>query len=141
MKVSEILQTKGSHVYSISAKTTVYEAIKDMAEKNIGALLIMDDEKLLGIFSERDYARKIILKGKNSHETLVQEIMTENVISVSPDDNIDKCMELMSERKIRHLPVIKDNKVVGVISITDVVTAIIAIQKETISHLHEYISQ
>ena len=141
MKVSEILQTKGSHVYSIAAKTTVYEAIKDMAEKNIGALLIMDDEKLLGIFSERDYARKIILKGKNSHETLVQDIMTENVISVSPDDNIDKCMELMSERKIRHLPVIKDNKVVGVISITDVVTAIIAIQKETISHLHEYISQ
>ena len=141
MKVSQILQNKGSNVYSVSANVSVYEAIKDMAEKNIGALLIMDDEKLLGIFSERDYARKIILKGKNSHETLVQDIMTENVISVSPDDNIDKCMELMSERKIRHLPVIKDNKVVGVISITDVVTAIIAIQKETISHLHEYISQ
>src|SRR5690349_18047918 len=115
MKVSDILQTKGSRVYSISAKTTVYDAIKDMAEKNIGALLIMDDEKLLGIFSERDYARKIILKGKNSHETQVEEIMTENVISVGSDYNIDKCMELMSERKIRHLPVIKENNVVGVI--------------------------
>ena len=103
--------------------------------------LLIDDDKLMGIFSERDYARKIILKGKNSHETLVKEIMTENVISVSPDDNIEKCMELMSEKKIRHLPVMKEDKVVGVISITDVVTAIIAIQKETISHLHEYISQ
>ena len=141
MKVSDILKTKGSHVYAVSANVSVYEAIKEMGEKNIGALLIMDNEKLLGIFSERDYARKIILKGKNSHETLVKEIMTENVISVDPDDNIDRCMELMSEKKIRHLPVIKDNLVTGVISITDVVTAIIAIQKETISHLHEYISQ
>ena len=141
MKVSDILKTKGSHVYSVPSSVTVYEAIKDMGEKNIGALLIMEDGKLLGIFSERDYARKIILKGKNSHETLVKEIMTENVISVSPDDNIERCMELMSGKKIRHLPVVKDDTVTGVISITDVVTAIIAIQKETISHLHEYISQ
>ncbi|MEO6718704.1 MAG: CBS domain-containing protein [Ferruginibacter sp.] len=141
MKVSEILQKKGSNVYAVSANVSVYEAIKDMGEKNIGALLIIDDDKMMGIFSERDYARKIILKGKNSHETLVKEIMTENVISVTPDDNIEKCMELMSEKKIRHLPVMKDDRVVGVISITDVVTAIIAIQKETISHLHEYISQ
>jgi CBS domain-containing protein len=141
MKVSEILKTKGSNVYAVPGSISVYEAIKEMGEKNIGALLIMEDDKLLGIFSERDYARKIILKGKNSHETLVNEIMTENVISVSPDDNIDRCMELMSEKKIRHLPVMKDDKVTGVISITDVVTAIIAIQKETISHLHEYISQ
>ena len=141
MKVSDILKTKGSHVYSVPSSVTVYEAIKDMGEKNIGALLIMEDGKLLGIFSERDYARKIILKGKNSHETLVKEIMTENVISVSPDDNIERCMELMSGKKIRHLPVVKGDTVTGVISITDVVTAIIAIQKETISHLHEYISQ
>jgi CBS domain-containing protein len=141
MKVSDILKTKGSHVYSVPSSATVYEAIKDMGEKNIGALLIMEDGKLLGIFSERDYARKIILKGKNSHETLVKEIMTENVISVSPEDNIERCMELMSGKKIRHLPVVKDDTVTGVISITDVVTAIIAIQKETISHLHEYISQ
>lgn len=98
MKVSEILQAKGSNVYAVPADTSVYEALKAMGEKNIGALLIMDGEKLLGIFSERDYARKIILKGKNSHETLVRDIMTENVISVTPEDNIDKCMELMSEK-------------------------------------------
>lgn len=141
MKVSDILQNKGSNVYSVVASVTVYEALKAMGEKNIGALLIMENEKLLGIFSERDYARKIILKGKNSHETLVKEIMTENVISVLPSDNIEKCMELMSGKKIRHLPVMENNKVSGVISITDVVTAIIAAQKETISLLHDYISQ
>ena len=141
MKVSDILQNKGSNVYSVVASVTVYEALKAMGEKNIGALLIMENEKLLGIFSERDYARKIILKGKNSHETLVKEIMTENVISVLPSDNIEKCMELMSGKKIRHLPVMENNKVSGVISITDVVTAIIASQKETISLLHDYISQ
>lgn len=141
MKVAEILTSKGSNVYSVTGNSTVLDALKSMGEKNIGALLIMEEDKLLGIFSERDYARKIILKGKNSQETLVREIMTENVISVTPEDSIDKCMELMSEKKIRHLPVVKEGKVSGVISITDVVTAIIAIQKETISHLHDYISQ
>jgi CBS domain-containing protein len=112
-----------------------------MGERNIGALLVIEDQQLMGIISERDYARKIILKGKSSHDTLVKEIMTEKVISISPEDNIDKCMELMSERHIRHLPVIKDGIVTGIISITDVVTAIIASQKETISYLHNYISQ
>ncbi|MEP7107891.1 MAG: CBS domain-containing protein [Ferruginibacter sp.] len=141
MKVSDILQAKGSNVYSITSGLTVYEALKSMGEKNVGALLVIEDDKLLGIISERDYARKIILKGKTSHDTLVKEIMTEKVISVGPDDNIEKCMELMSEKKVRHLPVIKDEKVTGIISITDVVTAIIASQKETISLLHDYISQ
>lgn len=141
MKVSEILKAKGSNVYSITSGLTVLDALKAMGEKNIGALLVIEDEKLMGIISERDYARKIILKGKNSQDTLVKEIMTENVISVTPEDNIEKCMELMSEKKIRHLPVVKDDKVTGIISITDVVTAIIASQKETISHLQNYISQ
>ena len=141
MKVSDILQTKGSNIYSITSGVSVYDALKVMGEKNIGALLVMEDGNLLGIISERDYARKIILKGKTSHETLVKEIMTEKVITVSLDDNIEKCMELMSERKVRHLPVMKDGKVTGVISITDVVTAIIESQKETISLLHNYISQ
>ena len=141
MKVSDILQTKGSNVYSIISGVTVYDALKEMGEKNVGALLVMENDQLLGIISERDYARKIILKGKTSHDTLVKEIMTEKVISVSPEDNIEKCMELMSEKKVRHLPVIKDEKVTGVISITDVVTAIIESQKETISLLHNYISQ
>jgi|SRR5688572_23399544 CBS domain-containing protein len=141
MKVSEILKSKGSNVYSVPSSVTVYDALKTMGEKNIGALLVMDDEELLGIFSERDYARKIILKGKNSHETLVKEIMTQKVISVVATDEIETCMELMSGKRIRHLPVMNGNKVIGVISITDVVTAIIAAQKETISLLHNYISQ
>jgi CBS domain-containing protein len=141
MKVSDILKSKGSNVYSITSGISVYDALKIMGEKNVGALLVIEDEQLLGIISERDYARKIILKGKTSHDTLVKEIMTERVISVAPDDNIEKCMELMSEKHIRHLPVVKDDKVTGIISITDVVTAIIASQKETISLLHDYISQ
>ena len=141
MKVADILQAKGTKVFSITSDITVYEALKAMGERNIGALLVIEDQQLMGIISERDYARKIILKGKSSHDTLVKEIMTEKVISISPEDNIDKCMELMSERHIRHLPVIKDGIVTGIISITDVVTAIIASQKETISYLHNYISQ
>jgi CBS domain-containing protein len=141
MKVSDILKSKGSNVYSITGNLTVLDALKTMGEKNIGALLVIENEQLLGIFSERDYARKIVLKGKSSNDTLVKEIMTEKVISVSPDDNIEKCMELMSEKHIRHLPVMRGEKVTGVISITDVVTAIIASQKETISHLQNYISQ
>lgn len=141
MKVSDILQSKGSNVYSIISGLTVYDALKVMGEKNVGALLVIENDELLGIISERDYARKIILKGKTSHETLVKEIMTQKVISVGPDDNIEKCMELMSGKKVRHLPVLKDNKVIGIISITDVVTSIIASQKETISLLHNYISQ
>jgi CBS domain-containing protein len=141
MKVAEILQTKGSKVFSITSDITVYEALKAMGEKNIGALLVIEGQQLMGIISERDYARKIILKGKSSHDTLVKEIMTENVILISPEDSIEKCMELMSERHIRHLPVMKDGIVTGIISITDVVTAIIASQKETISYLHNYISQ
>ena len=141
MKVADILRSKGSNVYSVTASITVYEALKVMGEKNIGALLVMEDEQLKGIISERDYARKIVLKGKASNETLVKEIMTENVITVLPEDDLEKCMELMSGRKIRHLPVVKDEKVLGVISITDVVTAIIDLQKNTIAHLQNYISQ
>ena len=141
MKVADILRSKGSNVYSVTANITVYEALKVMGEKNIGALLVMEDEQLKGIISERDYARKIVLKGKASNETLVKEIMTENVITVLPEDDLEKCMELMSGRKIRHLPVVKDEKVLGVISITDDVTAIIDLQKNTIAHLQNYISQ
>jgi CBS domain-containing protein len=141
MKVSDILSSKGSNVFSVTENITVYEALKIMGEKNIGALLVMEDQDLKGIISERDYARKIVLKGKSSQETTVKEIMTPNVITVLPGDDIEKCMELMSGRHIRHLPVMKDDKVLGVISITDVVTAIIEVQKNTISHLQNYISQ
>lgn len=141
MKVSDILQSKGSSVYSITGNVTVYDALKIMGEKNIGALLVMESEHLKGIISERDYARKIILKGKSSQDTQVSDIMTANVITVLPEDTIEKCMELMSGRHIRHLPVVENDKVLGVISITDVVTAIIESQKETIKHLQNYISQ
>jgi CBS domain-containing protein len=141
MKVAEILQATGTKVFSITSDYTVYDALKAMGEKNIGALLVIEHQQLIGIISERDYARKIILKGKSSHDTLVKEIMTKEVISVSPSDNIDKCMGLMSKRHIRHLPVMQDGIVTGIISITDVVSAIIESQKETITLLHNYISQ
>ena len=140
MKVSDILQSKGNNVYSVKDDITVYEALKIMDEKNVGALLVMEDQRLKGIISERDYARKIVLKGKSSQETTVKEIMAEEVITVLPEDDIEKCMGLMSGRKIRHLPVMKDDKVLGVISITDVVTAIIESQKHTIAQLENYIS-
>ena len=141
MKVADILASKGSLVYSVTENITVYEALKIMGEKNVGALLVMEGEQLKGIISERDYARKIVLKGRSSNETTVKEIMTEKVITVLPEDEIEKCMGLMSGRRIRHLPVVKEDKVLGVISITDVVTAIIEMQKNTITHLQNYISQ
>jgi CBS domain-containing protein len=141
MKVSDILHTKGKLVYSVTGDITVYDALRIMGEKNIGALLVIDAEKLEGIISERDYARKIILKGKTSQSTLVKDIMTEKVVTVLPGDSIEHCMNLMSGRKIRHLPVMENNKVLGVISITDVVTAIIESQKEIINQLQNYISQ
>lgn len=141
MKVSDILKTKGNKIFTVTGDTTVYDALQMMAEKNIGALMVMDGETLTGVISERDYARKIILKGKTSHDTEVNEIMTEEVIIVTPEDYIEKCMSLMSEKHIRHLPVVVDNKVLGLISIGDVVMAIIQTQKETIDHLHTYISQ
>ena len=141
LKVADILKTKGSNVFSILPNTTVYDALKIMGEKNIGALMVIEDDQLKGIFSERDYARKIVLVNRNSRDTQISEIMTANVITVSPSDSIELCMELMSGKKIRHLPVTFNGKVTGLISISDVVTAIIESQKETISHLQNYISQ
>lgn len=141
MKVSNILQVKGNRIYSVESGLTVYEAIKIMGEKNIGALLVMDEDKMSGILSERDYARKIVLKGKSSRETLVKDIMTEEVLTVSSGDTIEKCMAIMTEKHIRHLPVVDNDKVVGMISIGDVVNSIIETQKETIEHLQNYIAQ
>ena len=141
LAVNDILKNKSSQVFSIQPGISVYEAIRVMGEKNIGALLVIENEKLKGILSERDYARKIVLKNRKSTETLVSEIMTEKVITVSPTDSIEHCMSTMSENKIRHLPVVDNEKVVGIISIGDVVTAIIHVQQETINHLKNYISQ
>jgi Predicted signal-transduction protein containing cAMP-binding and CBS domains len=141
MKVTDILNKKGSHIYSVEPGTSVYDALKFMGEKNIGALLVMEGSKLNGIISERDYARKVVLKGKTSLETKVSDIMTEKVITILPEDNLERCMELMSENHIRHIPVVKSGEVKGVISISDVVTAIIESQKETITYLQNYIVQ
>jgi len=141
MTVNQILSTKGKEVYSILSTITVFEALKVMGERNVGAVLIIEEGVLKGILSERDYARKIVLKDKSSRLTFVHEIMEQDLATVKPSDNLDYCMELMSAKRIRHLPVIENDTVIGVISIGDVVKAIIEIQKETIKHLDSYISQ
>ena len=137
--VTDILKIKGKEVLTITPEITVFNALKILAEKNIGALVVTEKEKVLGIFSERDYARKIILKGKSSIDTTVSELMTKDVLYVTPADSIDECMALMSENHIRHLPVIKDEELVGIISIGDVVKHIIKHQKFQIRELEKYI--
>jgi CBS domain-containing protein len=141
MTVNQILKAKGNKVYSINSTITVYEALKIIGEKNIGAVLIIEDDVLKGILSERDYARKIVLKDKSSKKTLVHEIMEKDLITVSLSDTIEHCMEIMSTEKVRHLPVLENDRVVGIVSIGDVVKATLEKQKETIEYLHDYISQ
>ncbi len=137
--VSQILQTKGGTTWTVSPDTTVYEALNLMSEKDIGALIVVDDGKVVGIFSERDYARKIILQGKSSKQTAVEEIMTGEVICVGPDQSVTKCMALMTEKHIRHIPILDKGQLVGVISIGDVVKTIITEQQTIINHLEDYI--
>lgn len=140
--VMEVLRTKKvGNIISIIPDTTVYAAIELMAEKNVGALLVMEGDKLVGILSERDYARKVILAGRSSKETLVKEVMTQQVLIIQPDTTIEECMALMSEKFMRHLPVIEDSRVIGVISIGDVVKAIISEQHFVINNLQQYIMQ
>lgn len=141
MTVNQILAEKGKEVYSVLPNITVFEALVSMSEKNIGAILVVEDTILKGILSERDYARKVVLKDKSSKETLVHEIMAHDVITIKPSDNLDYCMELMYTKKIRHLPVLENENIIGIISIGDVVKSIIDLQKETIKHLNSYISQ
>jgi CBS domain-containing protein len=138
--VQQILKNKGSQAWSTEPQVTVYAALQLMAEKDIGALLVLADGKLVGIFSERDYARKVILHGKTSAETQVSEIMTPVVVTVRPDQTIGECMAIMTEKRFRHLPVVEDDRVVGVISIGDVVKAIISDQQFVIKQLESYIS-
>lgn len=137
--VSQILQTKGSQTWTVSPNATVYDALSIMAEKDIGALVVVENSDVVGIFSERDYARKVILRGKSSKNTKISEIMTENVLCVSPDQTVEKCMALMTEKRIRHLPVLESEQLVGVISIGDVVKTIITDQQTIINHLEDYI--
>jgi CBS domain-containing protein len=141
-KVRNILQAKGSVVFSVEPSVTVYKAIELMSQKNIGGLIITDHrgEKLLGIFTERDYARRLILKGKSSKDTQIGEIMTENPITVTPDNSIEDCMKIMTDRHIRHLPVVDEGKLVGMISIGDVVRFVIDEQRTIIEDLEQYIT-
>jgi CBS domain-containing protein len=140
-RVKDILKNKGNAVFSVEPHVMVFKAIELMCEKNIGGLLIVDNEKLAGIFTERDYARKLILKGKSSKDTPISELMTKNLFTVSPETSIEICMQMMTDKHIRHLPVTDDDKLVGMISIGDVVRFIIEEQKSIIEHLENYISQ
>jgi CBS domain-containing protein len=137
--VKHILKVKGNDVYSITMDTPVFDAIKMMSEKGVGALLVMESGKLVGIISERDYTRKVILKGKSSKTTPVKEIMSAPVIFTSPDAPIEKCMAMMTARRIRHLPVLEENEVVGVVSIGDLVKAIIEQQEVWIRELENHV--
>ena len=138
--VKNILEAKGNATFTITPETSIYHALELMVEKNVSALLVMENEKLAGIFTERDYARKVALKGKSSKETQIGEIMTRDLITVSPNSTIDECMKLMTGKFIRHLPVVENNKLVGIISIGDVVRHIIQEQKFIIENMEQYIS-
>lgn len=137
--VKQILQTKGTQIWSIAPEASVFEALQLMAEKEIGALLVLENGEVAGIFSERDYARKVILRGKSSKDIPVSEVMTKRVLCVSPATTVGESMALMTHQRIRHLPVMDDGKLVGFISIGDVVKSIIAEQEYLIEHLENYI--
>jgi CBS domain-containing protein len=137
--LESVLRRKGREVFSISPDSTLYEALKELADKNVGALLVLESEKMVGIISERDYARKVVLQGKSSRNTTVREVMTPDVIAVGINETIENCMDLMTRNKIRHLPVVKDGAVAGIISIGDIVKAIISEQQATIQDLEQYI--
>lgn len=138
--VRHILDSKGNDIWHVASDASVLDAIKLMAEKKIGALLVMDADDLNGIVSERDYARKVILEGRSSKETPVKDIMTAEVVVTNPQETVEKCMALMTERRVRHLPVVENGRVVGVLSIGDLVKAIIAEQQFQIEQLENYIA-
>ncbi len=140
MKVNDILRRKGNQVVSIPPHATVLDALHLMAAKNLGALLIMDDDRLVGIFTERDYARKIILLGRNSKDTPITEVMTANVRTITVETDISECMKMMTEKTIRHLPVMESESVIGIISIGDVVKHLMEEQQGIIEHLESYIA-
>jgi CBS domain-containing protein len=137
--VRQLLDRKGQAIFSVSPEAPVLEAIRDMAAHHVGALLVMQGSKLAGIVSERDYARKVILKGRSSADTPVRDIMSSPVITVSLDDSVQRCMELMTERRVRHLPVVEGGNVIGMVSIGDLVKAVIAEQQQHIEQLESYI--
>ena len=137
--VRQLLEHKGHDIAVVDADATVFEAIGLMAERNIGSLLVMEDDSLVGIVTERDYARKVVLRGKASPTTPVREIMNAHVITVGPEDTVEECMTLMTDRRVRHLPVVEGGALVGIISIGDLVQSIIGEQRSIIDHLEQYI--
>jgi CBS domain-containing protein len=137
--VRQLLQSKGGAIHSVAPEARVFDALKLMADKEIGALLVLDGATLAGIMSERDYARKVILHGKSSHDIPVREIMTSNVVTVTPSQTVDQCMALMTSKRIRHLPVVEGCKLVGLVSIGDLVKEVMAEQEQTIKQLESYI--
>lgn len=138
--VKQILDGKGHTSWSVAPDSLVYDALKLMADKEIGALLVVEGGRLVGVISERDYARKVILKGKSSLDTPVKEIMTRDVVCVRPEQTVEQCMELVTEKRVRHLPVLVDDQVVGIISIGDLVKAVIDEKDFTIKQLENYIT-
>jgi CBS domain-containing protein len=138
-KVKDILARKGSHVLSVTPGTSVLEALKMMAGQNIGSLVVMEEGRFLGIMTERDYSRKVVLKGKSSTDTTVQEIMSTDFPRITPSDSVEQCMQLLSDRNIRYLPVFDGDDMTGIISINDVVRETIITQQETITQLKDYL--
>lgn len=138
-KVADILSHKGSRITSVTPETTVLEALRIMADQNIGSVMVLEDEQYKGIMTERDYSRKVILKGKSSTDTPVSEIMTNDLPHVTPQDSIEFCMQLLSDKNIRYLPVFDTGRLCGIVSINDVVKETILTQQETITHLKDYL--
>jgi len=138
--ISELIQSKGSSVWTVSPETMVYDAIQMMSDKDVGALVVSKDGKMVGMMSERDYTRKIVLKGKSSRTTPVGEILSETVVQVTPETTVQECLHLMTQSRIRHLPVLKDETLAGIISIGDLVNWVIQAQSSTIQQLETYIS-
>lgn len=139
-QIGALLGKKGSQIWSLAPTASVYDAIAMMAEKQVGALPVVDGDTLLGIVSERDYARKVILQGRSSKDTPVTDIMSSPVVTVTPSDTVEHCMHLVTEKRIRHLPVVEGGRIVGIVSIGDLVNWTITAQHETIVHLETYIS-
>jgi CBS domain-containing protein len=140
LRVSHLLSNKGSDVWSVEADEPVLQAIQVMAERHVGALPVLRGGELVGLVSERDYARKVVLHGRSSAETFVWQIMSSPVVTVAPGESVRRCMEIMTERRIRHLPVVADGAMVGMVSIGDLVRAVIEEQQQTIEHLEKFIT-